>query len=348
MMGLRAMPMACLMGFRKIEYYGFDSCFSVNPKMIKEGEADYEKVRAECEGRYYSDPDTKVNYVLSEAGGVFYAYQKKRGENIQVAQTPDGKRFLTSPCFAHQVKQFTKWVDRYEGKLEIMVHGESLSAHMLKVHKDRMDKLRSDIGDKRWTSEYSVLQKELHEQGHYGMEGQVDFEMAARAIISLHCQLKRPLRILDYGCGSGALGKKIEESFTSNVAQVSYYDPFIEKYSKEPSEKFDIVACFDMLEHVEFQCVDNVLKHLAGFVKYMSVIAIHTADAVKLLADGRNAHVTQRNPQWWVNTIGLKLAIGEAIYTADHIMMACQSFDAKETMDKEIGKGSAPKKFTSD
>ena len=54
----------------------------------------------------------------------------------RLAETSDGRRFLTSHVLAHQAKQFVKWADRLEGKVEVVCHGDSLNSHMYKLHQE--------------------------------------------------------------------------------------------------------------------------------------------------------------------------------------------------------------------
>ena len=336
MMGLRAMPMALLLGFKKIEYYGFDSCFADGPKIVMEDEPGYTALVEACDGRHYEDPDTKKKYAMDESGGTFYAYAKKRGENIQVAETTDGKRFLTSPCFAHQAKQFIKWADRYDGKLDIIVHGHSLSSHWLELHRKNMASAFAEVGDKRWTGGYAKLQGDLHTGGQYGTDhGIVDIELFGRPVLAIFHAVKRAVRILDYGCGHAQLENAVKRYFTPELATVTGYDPFVERYSAQIDGKYDVVTCFDVMEHIEYQCVDNVLRHIAERTGYVAVFAIATSDAVKNLADGRNAHITQRSPEWWVNKLSKYFQVAEATYTANGCHVTCQALEAKENVENE-------------
>lgn len=334
MMGLRAMPFATLLGFSKIEYYGFDSCFNSNPHLIMEGDPEFEKVVKENEGRFYEDTETKKRYTLSEQGGIFYAYPKKRAESIQLARAMDGRQFITSPAMSYQAKQFTYWVDRMEGRLEVIVHGDSLSSHLLNLHKKKKQHELETIGDRRWTEGYFETQKQLHKDMPYGEWGNVESEMMCRAIISLNFQLKRKIRVLDYGCGKGKL--KIEVDRILNVADFVNYDPFVDEFSKEPEGEFDIVSCFDVMEHVEHQCVANTLKYIASKAKYMTMFTIGTEDAQKELGDGRNAHITIRSPQWWLEKLNRYFIPVESRLNAEGLIATCQCFDAKENMDKEM------------
>jgi hypothetical protein len=336
MAGLRAMNLAPMLGFSTVEYYGFDSCFSTKtPELITIDDPRFEEVKARNMGISYIDSDSKKEYTIDEPdGGFFYSYKKKRSESIQVAMTPDGKRFYTSPCFAHQAKQAVKWIDRLEDKLKVIIHGESLTKALLDCHWERKKKLLAGIGDKRWTDEYMTLQKSLHSTGKYGTQGKYDTELVGRAILALAYQLDRKISLLDYGCGDGSLVNNLKYLF--NCIDVTMYDPFQEEYSKDPEGKFDVVTCFDVMEHVEEQCVENTLKYIASKTNYMATFSIALSDATKTLEDGRNAHITQHHPEWWINRLSKYFIVAEvAAKAGDQIIIICQALDAEETLRQE-------------
>ena len=313
MAGLRAMPFAILMGYKKIEYYGFDSCFSSKePTLVYEKDPEFEEWAKKI-GHFYKDSQTGERYVMKEhaGGGYFYAYDKNRSEHIQVCKTPDGRKFVTSPVFSHQAMQLIKWWERLEGVLDIEIHGDSLSSHYLNFHKNAMIKISEQIGVRRWTNKYKDMQLELHATGEYGVDGQnIDIEPLMRQICSLYARLNRPITILDYGCGDGTLKDTLEGIF--NIVTVTNYDPFIEKYAKEPEGKFDYVICLDVMEHVEKQCVKNVLYHIRTLCEHMATFQIANVDSKKTLSDGRNAHITQKQPAWWIDELVDFFIIGEA------------------------------------
>jgi 2-polyprenyl-3-methyl-5-hydroxy-6-metoxy-1,4-benzoquinol methylase len=344
MMGLRAMNLAPLLGFFKIEYYGFDSCFSQDePKLVHDDDSRYEQIREENGGMFYEDAETGKQYTIDDnGGGFFYAYKKKRHENIVVAKTSDGRRFMTSPCFAHQAKQFVKWFERLEGKLEIIIHGDSLTSHLQKCMLEARDKAVIEMGDKRWTDDYAEQQRQMHKITRYGYSGtsvggrEFDTELMSRGILALYHSLgKRNLTVLDYGCGQGELTEQLDKIF--KILDFTKYDPFIEEHSKEPDGKFDILCCLDVMEHIEMPCIDNVLNHIASKVKYMVQFRICTALAQKVLPNGKNAHITVKHGEWWYQKLSKHFIIAEGISVDDYAYYICQSMDAQEyKKDEEI------------
>lgn len=338
---LRAMPLACMLGFPAIEFYGFDSCFSPDEPELVYADTDPERYASLKEangGMYYSDSETKRDYVIAEPsdGGFFYAYKKKRGENIVITIAPDGRKFLTSPGFENQARQICKWVDRLEYKLKVTIHGDSLSAHMLKLHRDTQAKLLAGIGDRRWTDSYAAQQLKLHEGGNYGVWGDHNAELVARSILAINCEIKRPATLLDYACGDGKLGARLEDLL--KLVKVTNYDPFHPKWRglPEPEGEFDVTTCCDVMEHVEIQCIDNTLKWIADHTRYIAIFEIGTGDASKYLADGRNAHITQRPLQWWVNRLMKFFAPLEAKAGENVALIICQKLDARQKKLSEL------------
>lgn len=77
------------------------------------------------------------------------------------------------------------------------------------------------------------------------------------------------------------------------------YEPSRPDWAASPSPS-PMVACIDVLEHVEPECLDAVLDDLARCVQQIGFFTVHTGAAVKVLPDGRNAHLIQEPPAWWL------------------------------------------------
>lgn len=102
--------------------------------------------------------------------------------------------------------------------------------------------------------------------------------------------------ILDYGCGKGRFGQTMPHLLVKN------YDPAMEEYSAAP-EPADLVVCLDVLEHIEPECLDDVLDDILRLSLRGTFLVISTRAAGKTLPDGRNAHLIQKPPQWWLEKI---------------------------------------------
>ncbi len=118
--------------------------------------------------------------------------------------------------------------------------------------------------------------------------------------------------ILDYGCGPGSLKRQLA-GFRPQL-QVAEYDPGYEEKAALPTPA-DLVACVDVLEHVEPDRLKAVLTHIFDLTNKVAFFVIATRPAEKRLPDGRNAHLIIDNANWWVeqlrtfNWLGAKIKL---------------------------------------
>jgi hypothetical protein len=99
--------------------------------------------------------------------------------------------------------------------------------------------------------------------------------------------------ILDYGCGRKLLQFALGPAYT-----VHNYDPAVPDCDTTP-EPADVVYCGDVLEHVEPDCIDDVLRDLRRVVKGTGLFRICLVASSKTLEDGRNAHLMVKSNDWW-------------------------------------------------
>ncbi|MEO8441386.1 MAG: hypothetical protein ABI547_02790, partial [Betaproteobacteria bacterium] len=65
-------------------------------------------------------------------------------------------------------------------------------------------------------------------------------------------------------------------------------------------EPCGLVACIDVLEHIEPDLLDHVLDDLQRVVAGVGIFTVHIGAAQKVLPDGRNAHLIQQPAAWWL------------------------------------------------
>lgn len=147
------------------------------------------------------------------------------------------------------------------------------------------------------SEEYRDLNKELHERNErFGTMGREYTDMVRQIISGYDAD-----NLLDYGCGKGTL----KEALLSNAYpdfDIREYDPAIPG-KEEPPEPADIVSCTDVFEHLEIAYLDNVLKDLQRLTRKALLVTVAMGPAKKTLADGRNAHLIQKDTRWWLNRI---------------------------------------------
>ena len=61
-----------------------------------------------------------------------------------------------------------------------------------------------------------------------------------------------------------------------------------------------MVVCIYVLEHIEPECLEDVLDHLESLTEQVLFATVHTGPAGKILPDGRNAHLIQKPSEWWL------------------------------------------------
>lgn len=153
------------------------------------------------------------------------------------------------------------------------------------------------------TDSYRQLNRQLHDSNPlYGISGSKYVLMVRQIIKELGTE-----DVLDYGCGKRTLERALG-------LQIANYDPCIPGLDKAP-EPHDIVTCTDVLEHIEPDCLLDVIADLHRLTKMVCFMAIHTGAADKLLPDGRNAHLTQQGLEWWL----AKVRAGGFFVRPDHV-----------------------------
>jgi len=143
------------------------------------------------------------------------------------------------------------------------------------------------------TEDYRKMQQELHRNPNYGVAS-VQFAPLVADVV----KQTGAVELLDYGAGKGRLGAALDELLDRQI-EIHHYDPAIPQWADRP-EPCKLVACIDVLEHIEPDLIDNVLDDLKRVTAGVGVFTVHTKPAVKVLLDGRNAHLIQEPPEWWL------------------------------------------------
>ena len=142
------------------------------------------------------------------------------------------------------------------------------------------------------SEDYLKLNQQLHKNNaHWGSSAHRRTGGVLKCIEQV-----RPQSILDYGCGKGLLGKTIGMALDE-------YDPAIPGKDKLNKSSYDMVACIDVMEHVEPEYVDDVLNEINRLATKCAHFVIYLKPAVHSLPDGSNCHRTIQPAQWWVDKI---------------------------------------------
>ena len=110
---------------------------------------------------------------------------------------------------------------------------------------------------------------------------------------------KSSIRILDYGGGNGVLAQRLRDAGFS----ASTYDPY-SGFNELPTERFDLVTCFEVLEHVPtpdktIATMVSLLKH-PGAILFSTLVQPKEFAAIGLnwwYAGPRNGHISLYSTQ---------------------------------------------------
>lgn len=156
--------------------------------------------------------------------------------------------------------------------------------------------LPDDVRRERLISaEYRKQQSQMHEQYEYGTASKLYAPLVAKVVNTYQVS-----RMLDYGAGRGNLFKTMAgQKLLQRPLKVQHYDPAVEAWSADP-EPCEMVACIDVLEHIEPDLLDNVLDDLQRLTQRVGAFSVATTPALKTLPDGRNAHLIVEPETWWL------------------------------------------------
>ena len=97
---------------------------------------------------------------------------------------------------------------------------------------------------------YQEQQRIMHEAGPYGTAS-----ISYAPIVSEVINRMEVLHLLDYGCGAACnLSKHLK---VNHKLTYQAYDPGVERFSKPPAPA-EMVACIDVLEHIEPDKLDVI------------------------------------------------------------------------------------------
>jgi hypothetical protein len=160
------------------------------------------------------------------------------------------------------------------------------------------------------SDEYLKLQQDLHLNPSYGVAS-----LSFAPIIAELINQTDAKSISDYGAGKKNLLVGLGDAGINNIKYYPY-DPVFPEYG--PPKAADLVCCIDVLEHIEPEKLDSVIKELAAITINLGFFSIHMGPAAKILADGRNAHLIQQPSSWW---LPLLTAYFEVLHLQTHQMM---------------------------
>jgi hypothetical protein len=118
----------------------------------------------------------------------------------------------------------------------------------------------------------------------------------AQMVMQLWGQHRAKLRVLDFGGGNDVFSAALR---AGGFAEAVTYDPMVAEYARRPEGKFDVVTCFETLEHLPdpLAAVAHILEFLAepGLVCFTTLL--QPADLINQglnwwYAAPRNGHIS--------------------------------------------------------
>lgn len=164
-------------------------------------------------------------------------------------------------------------------------------------------------------------QRAMHQA--YPSYGRTAKKWGARACTLI--ERYQPETILDYGCGKGELKGQLTTEYRRLM--VREYDPGVpgKQTSPEPAE---LVFCIDVLEHIEPEYLDNVLKHIRSLTTRAAFFTIATREARKTLPDGRNSHLILKSAREWEDLLSSYfnhiIERAQDVTEAGEVMLLCE------------------------
>lgn len=154
-----------------------------------------------------------------------------------------------------------------------------------------------------FSDNYADLNTKMHNRPKgFGRDGVSRVAHFLTVAIDYH-----PKTVLDYGAGQGTFKDeyiRVSDLGETNLnLSITNYDPAVERHNVKPEGVFDMVVCTDVLEHIEPEFLDNVLQEIWDYTGKAAYLLISCRPAKNILPDGRNAHLIQEDPQWWVDRI---------------------------------------------
>jgi hypothetical protein len=261
--GLRAITMAAVLGFRTLHVFGMDQ---------------------------------SAGTVDAPRGMRHAGEHPHSGKKFDLTEF-DGVRYYTTPAMLEAARQVGHELDQMPA-VHATFYGDGLAQHMVRkrrpkpvsAHRPVLDVIAMDK-PALISSAYAALNAQLHEDNlAFGVGG----GKHAETVTELREEIAAT-SVLDYGCGKGYLAKALP-------FPIWEYDPAIPEKSASPRPA-DLVVCTDVLEHVEPDRLPYVLADLQRCIRKLGFFVIHTGPAQKTLPDGRNTHLIQQGRKWWVRKL---------------------------------------------
>lgn len=261
----------------------------------------------------FSGPDVKLGALLPKCGAVI-----THGSNAAVEAVISGTPAIvmsSGACAAEIVAEHelaNLWTPRFpsdDERLQWLADLAYCQFDMDEISSGLAWEITAPFTHKRTLMELAEMNerdaviaqyREMH-KSHKMFRGN-SIKSHVEAIADLIAEHK-PATLLDYGSGKGLQYTELNIHERWGGLKPTCYDPGYPPLAEKPEGKFDGVICTDVAEHIPTANVDEFLTEVIGYSRKFAFFCIYNNEASKFLPDGRNAHLTQMPPQWWLDRI---------------------------------------------
>lgn len=137
--------------------------------------------------------------------------------------------------------------------------------------------------------------------------------------------LQKNTTIIDIGCGKGHYIKSLNNNKFNNVTGLELSSECCEKYLADvphinanfidyaatiTDKKYNLAICMDMLEHINYKDIDNVIKNFERIATFSLVGIANHSD----IFNGVELHLIQEDSTWWQSLLEKYFTHAELIY----------------------------------
>lgn len=111
-------------------------------------------------------------------------------------------------------------------------------------------------------------------------------------------QLSKSKNILDFGAGSSHFKIGLNELYPNNSLNIIEFEPGREELFVEPPI-CDLTVCVDVLEHIEYEKIDNVINFISSKTNNALYFRICKVPAKSNFPNGQNLHLIVEDDEYW-------------------------------------------------
>ena len=143
-------------------------------------------------------------------------------------------------------------------------------------------------------------------------------------------------KLIDLGCGTGELSKSFKNytgvDLSSYIIEQNkilnsgdYFESCLTDLSGLEGDVFDVGVCFDVLEHLPPDRVQETIESISKLSVGAMYFAICIRKSKKLDQEGNNLHLTIRNDKWWKNELVKHFEVETFGRWKDLVMCQCRN-----------------------